>query len=55
MGNDSFSLFLSDQLSTVSIPAVANNVNLTDLHSMHTAKIGNYDLNILFNQPFFVE
>lgn len=55
MGNDSFSLFLSDQLSTGSIPAVLNNINLTDLHSMHTAKIGNYDWNTLFNQPFFVE
>jgi len=60
MGNDSFSLFLSDQLSTVSVsavsvPAVADNVNLADLHSMLTAKIGNYDWNILINQPFFVE
>jgi len=45
MGNDTFSLFLSDQLAIVSLqtPAVLNNINLAELHSMHTAKIANYD------------
>jgi hypothetical protein len=45
MGNDTFSLFLSDQMATVSVqnPAVLNNINLAELHSLHTAKITNYD------------
>jgi NADH-ubiquinone oxidoreductase chain 6 len=57
MGNDTFSLFLSDQMATVSVqnPAVLNNINLAELHSLHTAKITNYDWSLLFNQPFFVE
>jgi len=57
MGNDTFSLFLSDQLAIVSLqtPAVLNNINLAELHSMHTAKIANYDWSLLLNQPLFVE
>lgn len=61
MGNDTFSLFLSDQLASVSVqtPAVLNNINLAELPSlrpaMHTSNIENYNWSLLFNQPFFVE
>lgn len=57
MGNDSFSLFISDSL-TYQLPTnlgLKNNVNLFNLDSMQTAQIENYNLNYLFNQPYFVE